>query len=86
MANMSLRGVDEKTAKRLKAEARRRGVSVNALILQFVRQGFGLETAEGRKEPSHELDALAGTWDEEETSAFLKSLSDFEQVDEALWK
>lgn len=86
MANVSLRGVDEKTAKRLKAEARRRGISVNALILQFVRQGVGLEKTEGRKEAYHDLDALAGTWDEDETSAFLKSLSDFEQVDQALWR
>lgn len=86
MPNVSLRGVDEKTAKRLKAEARRRGISVNALILQLVRQGVGLEKPEPPRGAYDDLDALAGTWNEEETSAFLRSLSDFEQVDEALWR
>ena len=39
MANISLRGLDESTALRLKDEARRRGLSVNALVLQLIRQG-----------------------------------------------
>ncbi len=86
MPNLSLRGLDDKTAKRLKAEARRRGMSVNALILQLIRQGMGLEKPERARGPYHDLDALAGTWDEEEGAAFLEAVSDFERVDEAMWR
>lgn len=86
MPNLSLRGLDDKTAKRLKAEARRRGVSVNALILQLVRQGVGLEKPEMVRGPYHDLDTLAGTWDQEESAAFLEAVSDFEKVDEAMWR
>ena len=83
MKSISLRGIDDEIAQRLREEAQRQGTSVNALILQFVRKGVGLQTA--RRPVYHDLDALAGTWSVEEASAFLDSLSDFEQVDRGLW-
>lgn len=86
MANLSLRGIDEKTAARLKSEARRRGLSVNALVLQLIRQGVGLKAPETQRVVHHDLDALAGTWDEKDAAAFLEAVSDFEQVDKALWR
>jgi len=33
----------------------------------------------------HDLDALAGTWNEAEATAFLQAIADFKQVDQALW-
>ncbi|MCB1799926.1 MAG: ribbon-helix-helix protein, CopG family, partial [Gammaproteobacteria bacterium] len=39
MRAISLRGVDEEIARKLKAEAAQRGTSVNALILQLIRAG-----------------------------------------------
>ncbi len=41
MKGISLRGIDDEIAQRLREEARRQGASVNALILQFVRNGGG---------------------------------------------
>jgi plasmid stability protein len=86
MANLSLRGIDERTAARLKSEARRRGVSVNALVLELIRQGVGLKPREAERAVHHDLDSLAGTWDEKEAEAFLEAVSDFEQIDKALWR
>jgi len=42
MAALTLRGLDEATASRLKEEARKRGVSVNALLRTMVEEGLGL--------------------------------------------
>jgi hypothetical protein len=52
----------------------------------LIRQGIGLHKPENRQELHHDLDSLAGTWSEDETSAFLKAVADFEQIDEALWR
>jgi len=34
----------------------------------------------------HDLDRLAATWTEEQSNEFLSVLSDFSQIDEALWR
>lgn len=86
MRNFSLRGIDEETARRLKGEARRKGLSVNALVLQLIRRGVGLERPPTRRPVHHDLDALAGTWDKKTATRFLKATSDFEAIDEELWR
>lgn len=88
MANISLRGIDEETASRLKEEAKRRRVSVNALILNLIKHGVevGSRTRRRRRRVYHDLDALAGTWTAKEASEFLKAIADFEQVDPELWR
>lgn len=86
MANISLRGIDEDTAARLKEEAKRRRVSVNALILSLIRSGVEAGSRMRRRHLYHDLDALAGTWTAEEASEFLKAVADFEKVDQELWR
>jgi len=34
----------------------------------------------------HDLDALSGTWTEQQSNEFLSVLSDFSQIDEELWR
>ncbi|MDA2923084.1 antitoxin [Acidobacteria bacterium AH-259-L09] len=86
MSAISVRGIDEETRKRLKTAAERLGVSVNALILQYIRQVLGLgETNLGRPR-YHDLDHLAGTWSAREAESFLKNIEQFEQVDQDLWR
>ena len=86
MANISLRGIDEETAARLKEEAKRRRVSVNALILNLVKDGVEASSRMRRRHVYNDLDALAGTWTAKEASQFLKAIADFERVDPELWR
>lgn len=83
MSSMTLRGLDDETARRLKSEASRRGVSINALLKQLVRQGLGLERGGG---PYTDLDALAGTWTEEEAVEFARATESFEAVEPEVWR
>ena len=85
MKTISLRGVDEAIAKRLKEEAAQRGTSVNTLILQFIRSGIGLKAPALRRHKHHDLDQLAGTWTEEDAAEFMHTVSDFEYIDKELW-
>ncbi len=86
MANISLRGIDEETAARLKEEAKRRRVSVNALILDLIKIGVEAGSRLRRRRIYHDLDALAGTWTAKEAADFLKALADFERVDREHWR
>lgn len=85
MANISLRGLDEETAVRLKEEAKRRRISVNALLLDLVKHGVEAGSR-GRRRVYRDLDPLAGTWTAREAAQFLEAVSDFEQVDQELWR
>ena len=86
MKNISVRGIDDETAARLKAEAARLGTSINALVVRLLRSGVGLHPEGPRIPEYHDLDCLAGTWSEEEYREFMDTQQDFSAVDEELWR
>jgi len=82
---MTLRGLNEEEAQQLREEARRQEVSLNALLLRLVREGAGL-AKRPRLRRRHDLDALAGTWTDEQAVAFTTALEDTERIDPEMWK
>ena len=83
MANLTLRGCDEEITKALKAASRRRGLSVNRLIIEILREKL---IGEGKNRQRHDdLDHLAGTWSEEDAASFERSTAGFEELDDSLW-
>ncbi len=84
--SITIHHLDDATLAWLYREAERRGVSVEMLVRQLITQG--VEAEQRRPEPHlyHDLDALAGTWSEEQAVAFLEAVADFDQVDEKLWQ
>ena len=86
MATMSIRGLDEKTARILKDHARRSGKSVNLQIVELIHKGLGLTSPGAGRAEHTDLDHLAGTWSAEEAKAFARRTAAFETVDEELWK
>ncbi len=81
---LTLRGVDDETAARLKTEAERQGRSMNSLVLEFVHRGLGIGSP--RRGRHHDLDEFFGSWSDQEAEVFLESISEFEVIDEALWR
>jgi hypothetical protein len=79
MADVLVRGIDAATLSRLKADARRRGMSVNRLIVETLQREHGGGSA------SHDLDALAGSWSKAEADAFAAAVAPFSEIDRALW-
>ena len=85
MSTITIRGIDEITAKILKEKAKKEGTSVNAVLLNTLKESLGL----GKKKRTvvyTDLDHLAGTWSEKDFSEFQKKIADFEAVDEKMWK
>ena len=85
MPAMTLRGLDEEEAERLRQEAGRQGISLNALLLRLIREGAGLVRRPWRR-VHHDLDPLAGTWTDDEAAAFTAALEDTRRIDSEMWK
>lgn len=83
MPTMTLRGLDENEAQKLRNEAQREGVSLNLLLLRLIRRQAGLVSRPIRH---HDLDALAGSWSKEDAVAFENALKETERVDSEMWK
>jgi len=83
MKNLTLRGCDDDLALALKKTSKQRGVSVNRLILETLREKL-LNSGKARYRHD-DLDHLAGTWSEEEAAAFEHATAGFEEIEEALW-
>ena len=87
MTTLSIRGLDEKTARILKDRARRSGKSVNSQVVELIRKGLGLAPVAATGRAVHtDLDHLAGTWSEKDAKEFAKCTEAFEAVDEELWR
>lgn len=85
MKSLHLRKIDDDLMFRLKQMAEDQKMSINSLILSILRYGLGL--AKKRKLPTYnDLDALIGTWNEEDLKEFQKNTTDFGKIDEGLWK
>jgi hypothetical protein len=79
VANVLLRGIDASTLSKLRADARRRGISLNRLIVETLRrQHAGAEAFD-------DLDSLAGSWSRAEAEAFAAAVAPFAEIDPALW-
>jgi plasmid stability protein len=86
MANMSVRGLDDKLLAQLKHQAQREGSSLNSLVIRLLK---AQTSGQQRKQPQivfDDLDALAGTWSSAQTRTFQRDTAPFRAVDPALWK
>jgi hypothetical protein len=84
MATLTLRGIDEVTARTLKEKAKSEGVSVNSLLLSLIRRGMNIGK---QKRPTlhQDLDGLAGTWTRSDVAEFEERVAILETIDESLW-
>ena len=89
METISLKGVDERLLKNLKAMARKRAISVNKVIVEVLKESVYVEK-EMRQKPypkHHDLDHLFGTWkDDSGTKEIEEILSAQRKIDKELWK
>lgn len=83
MSTLTLRGCDAELEKALKETGARRGVSVNRLILETLREAF---LGSGKKPRRYDdLNSLAGTWSAAEAAEFEAAIADFSLIDNELW-
>jgi hypothetical protein len=84
MATMSIRGLNDQELARLKNQAEQEGSSLNSLVLRLL-QGTGATDRPSTLKKFDDLNALAGTWSDEEVQEFERNTAAFSEVDAALW-
>jgi hypothetical protein len=85
MSQITLRGIDNETEKKIRREAKKKGKSLNKVILEMIAHRGA--SKKGKKElPANSLRKLAGGWSQKEADKFLESIKSCEQIDEAMWK
>ncbi len=85
MTQVTVRRVEESWVAKAKAEARRRGVSMNQVLVEALARGLGVS----REPRKNGLEKFAGCMpfeSERERGEWEQSMKVFEQVDEELWK
>ena len=86
MNSIIVRNIDDATHARLKREADVRGLSVNALMQQFIRSGLRVRDRQTSGGPHHDLDKLAGQWSDRDEIEFLANIGPLAEIDEGLWR
>lgn len=83
MGTLTLRGCGEDLEKALKYTSAQRGVSINRLILDTLKETLLGNGKKPRK--YHDLDTLAGTWSVAEAAEFNNTVGDYKKIDSELW-
>ena len=81
---MTLRGIEESLSDTLKELARNLGVSLNTLALRLIREATGVDKRK-RTVEYHDLDALAGTWNDTDELEFKNATRSLEAIDDEMW-
>ena len=84
MSQITIRGLEPEIERKIRRIAKKKGQSLNRVILDMVHQSAGLKT-QGRKPAAHSLKKLAGGWSEKDAAEFEESIKSCEQIDEEMW-
>jgi predicted CopG family antitoxin len=81
MHAINIRNIDDSIYKKLKSESKKKGISINKLLLQML-DNFLLK----KRVEHHDLDDFFGTWTEEEYELIKQGSEEARKIDEELWK
>ena len=82
--SITIKNVEESVNNWIIEQARKRGLSAETIILETIRKEIRAENKSVSLPTYHELDSLAGTWDEDQAQEFLTATNDFGKVDQEL--
>ena len=86
MKAVTIRGVDQEIAKKLKQTAMEQGKSVNQLILEFIKKSLGVEKGKKYSRVYNDLDSLFGRWTEDEFEQIQGKITQERHIDQELWR
>lgn len=86
MKQLTVRGVNDELHHALQEQAEELGVSVNSLVLKFLKESIGLEHGDAsRDEEFDDLDSLIGAWSQEDYAEFDGLLHTQRTIEPELW-
>ncbi len=85
MKNITIRGIDEALDQALKTTAREESRSINQLVLEVLKERFGLTKVTHHTHRHHDLDDLFGRWSAEEYERIQGAVDEQRKIDPELW-
>ncbi len=85
MRNITIRGIDDALDHALKSAAEEESRSVNQLVLETLKERFGLTKAPRHGRRHHDLDNLFGRWDDGEYERVQSAVDEQRDIDPELW-
>jgi len=86
MKAVTIRGVDNELAEKLKTMAKKQGKSVNQLTIELIQESLGLKKEKKFSREYDDLDDLFGRWSEDEFNAIYRKISRERFIDPELWQ
>jgi len=86
MKAMTVRGLNDSLAEKLKQTAKQEGKSVNKLIIETLKKKFNMEKEKKFTKTHHDLDHLFGKWSQEEFERIQEKIDSERKIDEELWR
>jgi hypothetical protein len=83
---VTLRNLPPELARAIRRKADEKHTSVNKVVISLLEESAGMRGKKTDKPLYHDLDTLAGSWTEEEASAFEKALARQRAIDPELWQ
>ncbi|MCZ7571571.1 MAG: hypothetical protein M5U01_23735 [Ardenticatenaceae bacterium] len=84
--SLTIQHLDDATVEWIDQEAKRKGVPAEAVARRLIQRGVEVERKRAAQQVHRDLDALAGTWSEEETAEFLRAVEELSQIDPSRWQ
>lgn len=85
MKTVTVRGIEDTLAKKLKDVAKREGKSVNQLIIDTLKKSHGLEKEKKFTKVYHDMDHLFERWSEEDFERIQGKINSEREIDPELW-
>ena len=82
MSTITIRCPDDNLVELLRRESRKRGESINKIVIETLENSFGVSS----RRRFSDLDHLAGTWSDAELDEFNKAVAALERIDPEDWK
>ena len=85
MKTMTIRGINEQLAGKIRELSRKRGESMNKTVIHLLKEASGLSQEETFT-VYHDLDSLAGTWTVKEEDEFHEQTRPLREIDREMWR
>ncbi len=85
MKTITVRGIDPILSEKLKRAAKEEGRSVNQIVIDTMKQSFGIKKEKKYTMVYHDLDHIFGRWSTEEFERIQEKIDKERKIDKELW-
>ncbi|MBT5901672.1 MAG: hypothetical protein HOH58_06155 [Opitutaceae bacterium] len=86
MKTITLRNIDDELKQVLEEQAAYSSQSLNTVVLNKLRESYGLKEDTNRPPPNRDLLQLAGGWSDDDAESFNQATAAFGKIDLEMWK